>query len=75
MGASRVEVVHDLRAASLRWEQYDAILNEGETLPRSLYEFSKSEKGGKVVCTNAIWVWDCLVTGTFRDRRYPLATP
>jgi hypothetical protein len=69
MGASRVEVVHDLEATSLKWDQYDAIINEDETLPRSLHEFSKSEEGSKVVCTNISWVWGCLITGTFRSHR------
>jgi hypothetical protein len=68
MGASRVEVVYDLRDASLKWEQYDAILNEDEILPKLLHKFSRSKKGREIVCTDMSWVWDCLFTGTFQRR-------
>jgi hypothetical protein len=64
MGASRVEIVHDLDASS-KPEQYDAIVHEGENFPASLLKFSKTKKGGCVVCTDINWVRDCLITGTF----------
>jgi hypothetical protein len=64
MGASRVEVVHDLKAAFLKLEQYDAIINENDTLPTSLLTFSKSKKGRKVICTGVSWVRDCVITST-----------
>jgi hypothetical protein len=65
MGASRVEVVHDLKAASLKLEQYDAIVNEDTNFPRSLLKFSRSKKGGKVICTDNGWINDCIITGMF----------
>jgi hypothetical protein len=65
MGASRVEVVHDIEAAFSKLEEYDAIVNEDANLPASLLKFSKSKKGRDVICSDFSWVRDCLITGTF----------
>jgi hypothetical protein len=65
MGVSRVEVIHELEAASSKLERYDAIVNEDEDLPVSLLKFSRSKKGRKVICADTSWVRDCLITGTF----------
>jgi hypothetical protein len=64
MGASRVGVVHDIKAAFSKLEHYDAIVNEDANFPASLLKFSKSKKG-KVICSDFSWVRDCLITGTF----------
>jgi hypothetical protein len=65
MGASRVEIVHDLDAASRNLGQYDAIVHEDENFPSLLLNFLKTKKGGHVTSTDINWVRDCLITGTF----------
>jgi hypothetical protein len=65
MGASRVEVVHDLESTFFKLEQYDAIVNEDENIPASLLRFSKSKKGREIICADISWVRDCLITGMF----------
>jgi hypothetical protein len=71
MGASRVEVVHNLDAAFFKLEEYDAIVNEDGHLPAALLKFSKSKKSRKVICAEISWVRDCLVTGMFVKQSEP----
>jgi hypothetical protein len=65
MGASRVEVVHDLNAAFFKLEGYHAIVNEDEHFPSALLKFCKSKESRKVICADISWVRDCLMTGMF----------
>jgi len=65
MAASRVEVVHDIRSASLNAGQYDAIVYPGGVDPLSVRRPLVTRKSGECICAGADWVHDCLLTGSF----------
>lgn len=69
MGASRVEAVHDIEAASLRPKDYDAIVYENNEVPDDIQKSVGINHGGKVICADFSWVSDCLISGTFLKLR------
>ncbi|CAG8561431.1 17545_t:CDS:10, partial [Acaulospora colombiana] len=55
-----VEIVHDLRHASLTPEEYNMIIYEGE-IPPNVESTIGKQGSGKVVCVTVGWLTDCLI--------------
>ncbi|KAG8800921.1 hypothetical protein FRC16_001747 [Serendipita sp. 398] len=67
MGAARVEIVHDLKAASLKHKRYDKIVCENSDAPATLARSVGNKGSCDVVCSGFNWVSDCIVAGCFLD--------
>ncbi|PVF98789.1 hypothetical protein CPB86DRAFT_784423 [Serendipita vermifera] len=64
MGCSRVEIVHDLRNASLDQEEYNMIIyDNGDNIPLTLEKKVGKQGSRKVVCADVGWLTDCLISG------------
>ncbi len=65
MGASRVEAVHNIKAASLKLKEYDAIVYEDDDVPVAIQKSVGTKYGGNVICAGFNWVSDCLISGSY----------